>query len=772
MTKRSPTKYLPLAVLMLMALLIAACGGAASPTATPVPPATTVTPETVDLWSQIQKDGVIRVGVSADYPPFEFYDSDFQLDGFDIALMKAIGQELGVKVEFNDFAFEGLGSAIQLGQADIAISAISVTPERQQQMDFSDTYYIGSDAVLVNSSSDFSTIDTAEELSPLRIGVQSGTVYQNYLQTNLVDAGVLPEENLHVYTDVSQAVRDLRRGLIDAVMLDRQPAETFQSEGGVKIDGEGLNPQNYAIALPLRQTVLRRAINQALDTLDNDGVIKDLAKQYLNLDPEDIIPIPTPTPEPTAVPNAPTATPLPPVTTCVDGMAWVADLTFDDKNMTSPPVIPPGQPFTKSWRVRNSGTCTWDSNYTLAYDHGNVAAAQMGGQPVAVRGTVAPGQTYDFSVNLTAPTAPGVYQGFWQMRNPAGTPFGETIWVGIRVPAPPQPTAAPTQTPVPNISFTVNSTNINQGQCVTFQWSVTNVQAVYFYADGQNWQNNGVAGQGSSTQCPTQTTTYYLRVVQNNGDVETRSITIYVTPVANAPQIVRFSLDPSTLQVSQCLVVQWNVQGSVTTVQLLRNNASIWDGAPIQGSLQDCPPSTGQMTYTLVATGPGGTSQAVQYATVTGASPTNTPVPPPTNTPAPPPTNTPVPPPPTNTPVPPPTDTPVPPPASIEGGWILQQMNGNGVLQGINVTANFVSGQLSGNGGCNTYNSTYQVADGFRLLINPVSSTQVACDQAIMDQENAYFALLPQMTRFQATTESLTLTDTNGTVSMMFSTAR
>ncbi|MCB0229061.1 MAG: hypothetical protein KDH90_08030, partial [Anaerolineae bacterium] len=142
--------------------------------------------------------------------------------------------------------------------------------------------------------------------------------------------------------------------------------------------------------------------------------------------------------------------------------------------------------------------------------------------------------------------------------------------------------------------------------------------------------------------------------------------------------IVRFSLDPSTLQVSQCLVVQWNVQGSVTTVQLLRNNASIWDGAPIQGSLQDCPPGTGQMTYTLVATGPGGTSQAVQYATVTGASPTNTPVPPPTNTPAPPPTNTPVPPPPTNTPVPPPTDTPVPPPASIEGGWILQQMNGNG----------------------------------------------------------------------------------------------
>ncbi len=766
MKKHYPVKFVALAVLMLTVLLVTACGGAASPTATPEPPVSPTTPATVDLLSRIQEEGVMRVGVSADYPPFEYYDDKFQLDGFDIALMKAIGQELGVKIEFNDFAFEGLGSALQLDQIDTAISAISVTPEREELVSFSDIYYIGADAVLVSATSDLSEIDTPEEVAPLRVGVQSGTVYQNYVQTSLVDTGILPEQNMHVYTDISQATRDLRRGLIDAVLLDRQPAETFVADGGVKIVGDGLNQQRYAVALPQGQTPLRRAINRALDTLKTDGVVADLAKQYLNLDPENIVPVPTPTPEPTVPPNAPTATPRPPVTACVDGMAWVADLTFDDKNMTSPPVVPPGQSFTKSWRVRNSGTCTWDSNYTLAFDHGNVPAALMGGQPVAVRGTVAPGQTYDFSVNLTAPTTPGVYQGFWQMRNPAQTPFGETIWVGIRVPAPPQPTVAPTQTPVPNISFTVNSTNINQGQCVTFQWSVTNVQAVFFYADGQNWQNGGVAGQGSSTQCPTQTTTYNLRVVQNNGTVETRSITIYVTPVASAPQIAQFSLNPSALQVGQCLTIQWNVSGNVTTVQVLRNNASLWDGAPVRGSMQDCPPGTGQMTYTLVATGPGGTSQAVQYANVTGAAPTNTPVPPPTNTPAPQPTNTPVPPPPTNTPVPQPTATPLP---VIEGSYQLARINNGLVVGGVSITANFVpGGQLNGNGGCNTYNTTYQTNDGFRLLINPVTSTQIACDQAIMDQENVYFNLLPQMTRFTRDGANLTLTDTNGTQTMVF----
>ena len=171
---------------------------------------------------------MIRVGVSADYPPFEYYDNKFQLDGFDIALMKALGEELGVKVEFNDFAFEGLGSALQLDQIDIAISAISVTPEREELVSFSDIYYIGQDAVLVSATSDLSEIDTPEEVAPLRVGVQAGTVYENYVQTSLVDTGILPEENMHVYTDISQATRDLKRGLIDAVLLDRQPAETFR----------------------------------------------------------------------------------------------------------------------------------------------------------------------------------------------------------------------------------------------------------------------------------------------------------------------------------------------------------------------------------------------------------------------------------------------------------------------------------------------------------------------------------------------------------------
>ncbi len=402
----------------------------------------------------------------------------------------------------------------------------------------------------------------------------------------------------------------------------------FVAQGGVKIVGEGVKEQDFAISIPKNQDAFRRVINQALGQLQADGTVAKLAEQYLGVAPEDIVPVPTAIPEPatpTPAPSQPTSTPAPtaPPAACVNGMAWVADLSYDDKNMTAPPVIPPGQPFVKSWRVRNSGTCTWNSSYFLGFDHGNVPAAQMGGQPIAVQGTVAPGATYDFQANLVAPTVPGVYQGFWQMRNASNTAFGETIWVGIRVPAPAQPTPAPTQTPVAGITFTAIPENIQQGQCSTVSWNVTNVREVYYYQNGQNWQGNGVAGQGTRTECPQQTTTYNLRVVMNDGSVQTRQVTVNVTPVVGAPVISQFSMTPpSPITLSQCINLQWSVQGNVTRVLLSRNNSPLWDAAPYQGSYQDCPAGAGEYTYVLQATGSGGTSQANQFLQVNANQPT------------------------------------------------------------------------------------------------------------------------------------------------------
>jgi polar amino acid transport system substrate-binding protein len=619
-------------LVVVIGLVAAAC---ASPTPAPTPaPTPTRAPQVVptktlpapvadNSWSKVQQAGKLIVGTSADYPPFESYNAEFKIDGFDIALINEIASQLGVTVELNDFAFDGLGAAIQIGQIDAAISAISLTPERQAMADFSNVYYASTDALLVQADSTLSA-QTPNLLTTTRLGVQQNSVYEDYAQTRLVDPGLMPRRNLHVYQDMGQAINDLKAGRIEAVWLGLLPAEEFAKDGSVKIAAQGLNQQLYAIAMKNGATTLQAKINEALTILQNNGTVARLAQEYLNVPPDEFQQPPVqPTPEP------PAATPEPPA--CVDGAAWVADLSYDDKNMTNPPVLQPGQPFTKGWRLRNVGTCPWTTSFKLAFSYGNVPAAQMGGQPIPVTQNVNPGETFDFQVNLVAPIVPGTYQGFWNMRNADNAKFGETVWVGITVPGAPTPTPAPTQTPSPNIVFNANPTSITAGQAVTFNWSTSNVKAVYFYHDGQDWQNHGVPGVGQSIEYPPNTMNYYLRVINLDDSVTVKTRTINVSQPVGAPVINQFYVDPPAITLGQCVNIVWQVSGQVNNVTLVINTVGVWPNAPVSGSYQDCPVTPGQSIYQITAQGPGGSTQ--QQVTVNVSAP---PPQPPTATPVPP----------------------------------------------------------------------------------------------------------------------------------------
>jgi polar amino acid transport system substrate-binding protein len=592
---------------LIATLVIAACASPTpAPTPTPQPPIPTQAPSGPDnSWAKVQQSGVLRVGTSADYAPYEYYNDKFQLDGFDIALIKAIGQQLGLKVELNDYAFDGLGGVVALDQADVVIAALSVTPERQALADFSNVYFAGSDGVLGRPDADGSKINDTAALAAVRLGVQDKSVYETMAEDKLINTGLMPKEHLYVYTDITQAVSDLKAKRIDAVWLDRRPAESFAQDGSVKVIAQDLNQQLFAIGLTKGSVTLREKINDALAALQNDGTVTKLAVQYLNVKPEDII-------SPPALPTPPASQPTPVPPRCIDGASWVADLSYDDQNMTAPPVLPPGQPFTKGWRIKNSGTCDWQPGFALTYVSGNVPAAQMGGQPVVVTKVVKPGDAFDFQVNLIAPIAPGTYQGFWQMQNLEKRHFGETVWVGITVPGMATPTPAPTQTPSPGIIFTANPTTITAGQSTLFQWSTSNVKAVYFYHDGQDWQNHGVVGVGQSTEYPPQTINYYLRVIMPNNEVQVQTILITVNPAEGMPTINHFSASPAQIVVGQCVSVNWSVSGDVSRVALLINNSPVWDYAPVSGTYQDCPGAAGTQIYTLQAFGTSGAPVAQQ----------------------------------------------------------------------------------------------------------------------------------------------------------------
>ncbi len=158
-------------------------------------------------------------------------------------------------------------------------------------------------------------------------------------------------------------------------------------------------------------------------------------------------PVP-PTAPPTATPFIPTATSIPPTATAVyipcDRALFIADVTVPDGAKFSP-----NQTFTKTWRLRNNGSCTWNTSYALIFDSGD----RMGGPAsVPMPSTVAPGQTVDLSVNLKAPASAGKYKGFWKLRNAAGATFGigaagnVSFWVEIEVVSPTATTPAPGST--------------------------------------------------------------------------------------------------------------------------------------------------------------------------------------------------------------------------------------------------------------------------------------------------------------------------------------
>ena len=184
-------KYRLMTLTLIVAVVLAAC---ASPTPVP-PPAATEAPAvlptraqpgqtTDESWEKVQKAGKLLVGTSADYAPFESYNDQYQIDGFDIALINEIAKQLGVTVELNDFAFDGLGGALRIGQIDTAISAISVTPERQAVFDFSNIYYATTDAVLVKADSTLNA-QTPDLLTTTRLGVQQASVYEGYAQSKI-----------------------------------------------------------------------------------------------------------------------------------------------------------------------------------------------------------------------------------------------------------------------------------------------------------------------------------------------------------------------------------------------------------------------------------------------------------------------------------------------------------------------------------------------------------------------------------------------------------
>jgi hypothetical protein len=190
----------------------------------------------------------------------------------------------------------------------------------------------------------------------------------------------------------------------------------------------GCNYPGFKPSTPVGPEIVLTYAAQTIEAQIQQATSQATMTPYL---PQPTTPAPA-TPPPTLPAGI---TPSPPAASATPGLCdqagFVADVTIPDNTR-----LDPGQTFTKTWRLKNTGTCTWDTNYAIVFVRGEALGAPVS---VPLPSAVAPGQEVEISVNMTAPVAVGTYQGYWRLRNAAGTVFGlgvkadKDFWVKIQV---------------------------------------------------------------------------------------------------------------------------------------------------------------------------------------------------------------------------------------------------------------------------------------------------------------------------------------------------
>ena len=225
---------------------------------------------------ELIEDGQLLVGTDTPFPPFEIGQPP-DISGYDIEVMNAIGEKLGLEVTYQDTGFDTIFRDVANGQFDTAAAASTITPERQEKVNFTDPYYEAQQALLVAEGSE---VATTADLGGVIVGAQDGTTGETFAndETEAAEVRGFPEG--------PDAVAALINGQVEAVIIDQPVAvDAVEKQGGVEIVEEIPTNELYGFAVALDKTNLVEAMNGALVELKDDGTLADLYQQYFQTDP-------------------------------------------------------------------------------------------------------------------------------------------------------------------------------------------------------------------------------------------------------------------------------------------------------------------------------------------------------------------------------------------------------------------------------------------------------------------------------------------------------
>ena len=294
-------KLLALGLSLTMALSLAACGGNSGSSASGSSSNTDASTSQADasastgdgsaaagdygdFASSLVEEGKLIMSTNAQFPPYEmvadgegFNGTGFE--GIDIEIASAIADKLGLELVIDDMEFDSALLAVQNNAADVMLAGLSYSEDRDEVMDFTDSYATGVQVVIVKDGSGV----TMDNLGDYMIGTQRGTTGYIYA-SDTPENGGYGEDHVIAYDNGATAVQELINGTIDAVIIDQAPAEEYvaaNADAGLAIlDGAWVEEQ-YCVAVDEGNTVLLEAVNTALNELISDGTVQTIIDKYI-----------------------------------------------------------------------------------------------------------------------------------------------------------------------------------------------------------------------------------------------------------------------------------------------------------------------------------------------------------------------------------------------------------------------------------------------------------------------------------------------------------
>ncbi len=274
---RTPTtrrRIVQSAAVLATALLLAACGKKETPPAAAAPAAA---PPPAPAAAK-----VYVVGTDAAYAPFESQNEKGEIVGFDIDVMKAVAAKGGFEVKFVNTPWEGIFNALGQGDRDLVVSAVTITDERKQTMDFSDPYFDAQQLIAVKDSS---KVTGFADLKKLKVGVQTGTTGDEAVSKLQGKTSA----NIKRFESTPLALKELESGGVDAVVADNGVVVHYvaNNPGGKfkTVTDKEFVPEQYGIALKKGNAELLAKVNQGLAGIKADGTYTQIYTRYFGAPP-------------------------------------------------------------------------------------------------------------------------------------------------------------------------------------------------------------------------------------------------------------------------------------------------------------------------------------------------------------------------------------------------------------------------------------------------------------------------------------------------------